>query len=479
MSFVRGESRSQSTLFPVTLDELIPEDHLVRVIDLWVDRIELDRLGFDKAQPKGTGRPPYDPADLLKLYLYGYLNQVRSSRKLEREAHRNVELMWLLGRLQPDFKTIANFRRENGTAFAATCRAFVTFCRGERLVGGELVAIDGSKFGAVASKRGVISRSQLEIRVRELDADIAKYLVELEMADAREEAEEAPNAKQLRQTIERLKKESEDAAVAVALMNENAVQHYVQGEPEARVMKTGAGRSVTGYNVQSAVDARHGLIVHHEVTQDINDNRQLQPMATATKAVLEQEQLVVVADAGYTSGEQLAECDRAKITAYVPPRRGVNNQGEGDFFAKEQFIYDSESDSFRCPAGKQLLRKHVMAGRQQVLYGAKAKDCSGCPLKAQCTDARRRLVTRHVHEETLAAAAARCKANPEMMKQRRALAEHPFGTLKERILGNARFLMRGLRGARTEMALAVLAYNFKRVANIKGVVGMAGALLAN
>lgn len=477
MSFVRGESRSQSTLFPLSLDELIPEDHLVRVIDLWVDRIQLDKLGFAKAQPKATGRPPYDPADLLRLYLYGYLNQIRSSRKLERETQRNVELIWLLKRLQPDFKTIANFRRDNGAAFSATCRAFVKFCRGEQLISGELVAIDGSKFGAVASKRGVVSRPQLEKRVRELDADIAKYLLELENADGRDDAEEAPRTEQLRQTIERLKRASEDAATAAALMKEMDIQHHVQGEPDARLMKTGQGRSLTAYNVQSAVDAQYGLIVHHDVTQDLNDNRQLAPMAEATKAVLEQDSLVVVADAGYTSGEQLAACDQAQITAYVPPRRSPNNQGEGTFFNRDDFSYDGSADTYLCPAGKQLSPKQLLDNRRSVTYIAKAKDCSACALKSQCTDAPRRHVSRHLDEDALAGAAARLEAAPDMMKRRRAIVEHPFGTLKERIMGNARFLLRGLRGTRTEMALTVLAYNFKRVVNIKGVNNLKFALL--
>lgn len=360
MGFVRGESRSQGALFPVSLDELIPEDHLVRVIDLWVDRADVARLGFAKAQPKGTGRPPYDPADLLKLYLYGYLNQIRSSRKLERESHRNLEVLWLLKRLKPDFKTIANFRRENGTAFSATCRAFVGFCRGEHLIGGELVAIDGSKFLAAASKRQVIRRQQLVRQLTVLDADIARYLAELDAADQQEQTASIADARALRQTLERLRDKRNDVATAEALMASLAIEQHVQGEPEARLMKTAQGPTRVAYNVQTVVDAEHGLILHHEVTQDASDNRQLEPMARAAKSLLEQEALTVVADAGYSNGEQLRACEQANITAFVPPNRAINNQGEGQLFQKDRFTFDAEQDGYHCPAGQWLTRKQVM-----------------------------------------------------------------------------------------------------------------------
>lgn len=467
MGFVQGESRSQGALFPVTLEELIAADHLVRVIDLWVDRVDVARLGFAKAQPKGTGRPPYDPADLLKLYLYGYLNRIRSSRKLERESHRNIEVLWLLKRLTPDFKTIANFRRENGAAFAAACRAFVGFCRGERLICGELVALDGSKFLAVASKRRVVSRKKLARQVAALDTDIARYLAELEVADAAEQSDTVPDARALRDTLARLKDKHDDAATAAALMAEMGIDQHVQGEAEARLMKTAQGPTRVAYNVQSVVDAEHGLILHHEVTQDASDNRQLAPMAQAAKAVLEQDTLVVVADAGYSNGEQLATCTEVGITAFVPPNRAINNQGDGSFFPKSDFTFDAEQDCYRCPAGEALQRKQVMNKDRPTIYTTMA--CPECPLKSRCTQARQRFVSRHFDEVTFEQAQARCASHPEMMKRRREIVEHPFGNLKERIFGNARFLLRGLGGVSGEMALAVLAYNFKRVTNILGI----------
>ena len=476
MGYVQGESRTQGALFPVSLEELIPADHLVRVIDLWVDRVEVSRLGFSKAHTKSTGRPPYDPADLLKLYLYGYLNQIRSSRKLEKESQRNIEVLWLLKRLTPDFKTIANFRRENGPAFTAACRAFVGFCRGANLIRGELVAIDGSKFQAVASKKRLVSRKKLERQVAALDADIARYLNALEAEDANEMGVTQPDSAALRHTLARLQDKRADVISASALMTEMALEHHVCGEAEARPMKTAQGPTRVAYNVQSVVDAAHGLILHHEVTQDAADNRQLEPMAKAAQALLGQETLTVVADAGYSNGEQLAHCAEANITAFVPPNRATNNQGDGGFFQASDFDYDAAQNAYRCPAGELLRQKQVTQRDRRVIYSTTA--CSACPLKSQCTDAKQRYVSRHFDEEALMAAQQRCEAHPEMMKRRREIVEHPFGSLKERIFGNARFLLRGLRGACTEMALAVLAYNFKRVSNILGVPALLTRLAA-
>lgn len=477
MGYIRGEAREQGALFPVTLEELVPAEHLVRVIDLWVGGLDMLQLGFAKARPIGTGRPPYDPADLLKLYLYGYLNQIRSSRKLERESQRNIEVLWLLNRLAPDHKTIANFRRENGTAFAALCRAFVCFCRGEGLIGGELVAIDGSKFQAVASKRQVVSRKQLAHQLATIDADIARYLAELEAGDrAAAQVTAATNGSAVRETLARLRAQRENVADAHAHMTAANIEHRVLGEEDARMMKTGQGAAKIAYNVQSVVDGAHGLIAHHAVTQEATDNRQLVPMALAAKEVLEAASLTVVADAGFSNGEQLATCEAAGITAYVPPNRATNNQGDGQLYPKSAFVFDEPRDAYRCPAGQWLMRKQINRKERAVIYAGTA--CGNCLLKPRCTQAGQRLVSRHLHEAALERARDRCAARPDMMRLRRALVEHPFGTLKERILGNGRFLLRGLAGARTEFSLAALAYNFKRVANILGMAAMARAVVA-
>lgn len=454
-------------MFPVALDELVPAGHLVRVIEAYVARLDLAALGFAKAQPKATGRPPYDPADLLKLYLYGYLNQVRSSRRLERECARNVELMWLLNRLAPDFKTIADFRRDNGPAFVAVCAGFVQFCRAQRLLGGELVAIDGSKFQAVASKRQAITAKQLAKAKAKLAARVAEYLTQLETADQTEGGAGAqPERGAVEAALAKLRDRQARLEEVEALMKARQTSQHVQGEEEARLMRSGQGRAMVAYNVQTAVDAQHGLIVHHAVTNEAGDNRQLQPMAEAAKAVLAQEALTVVADAGYSNGEQLQACEQAKITPLVPVNRAVNNQGEGGLYGKEAFHYDTEADTYRCPAGETLVRKQIHRASRLIYYRTDA--CAGCLLKSQCTRGKQRTVTRHFDEAAFERMAERLAAHPEAMAKRRAIVEHPFGSLKCRVLGNGRLLLRHLAGARTEMALAILAYNFRRASNLLG-----------
>ncbi len=433
----------------------MPEDHLVRVIEAYVTRLDLHALGFSKAEPLKTGRPGYDPADLLKLYLYGYFQRIRSSRRLEAECQRNVEVMWLLGRLAPDFKTIADFRKDNGVAFQATCRAFVQFCRQVGLISGQLVAIDGSKFQAVASQRKHLSLTKLKRQQAKLEAQIARYLAELDEADR----------SAVKAALQHLESRHADNLTAQALMEVQGLDRFVVGEDEARLMRTHQGAKVA-FNVQSAVDGEYGLILHHAVTQEGNDNQQLEPMAKAAQAILEQEQLSVPADAGYSNGEQFQACDDTKITAYVPANRGTNNQGDDTpLFERDAFIYDATHDQYQCSAGKWLPFKQVN-GLQRI-YAVRG-DCIHCPLKLRCTKAKRRYVTRHVHEAAFERMHQRMQAHPEMMIRRRSIVEHPFGNLKQWILGNGRFLLRQLRGARTEMALAVNAYNLKRAINVLG-----------
>lgn len=464
MGYIQGEGRQQSSLFPPTLDELVPEDHLVRVIEAYVARLDLQALGFSKAQPQRTGRPPYDPADLLKLYLYGYFQRIRSSRRLEAECQRNVEVMWLLGRLSPDFKTIADFRKDNGAAFQATCRAFVQFCRQVGLISGQLVAIDGSKFQAVASQRKHLSLAKLKRQQAKLEAQIARYLAELDEAD-RSEATEVVDRSAVKAALQHLKNRYADNLTAQTLMQTQGLEQFVVGEDEARLMRTHQGPRVS-YNVQSAVDGEHSLILHHEVTQDGNDTQQLEPQAKAAQTVLAQEQLTVTADAGYSNGEQFQACDDAGITAFVPANRGTNNQGnDTPLFDRDAFTYDAASDQYQCPAGKRLPLKQVN-GLQRI-YAVRG-DCAACPLQSRCTEAKRRHVTRHAHEAAFERMQRRMQAHPEMMVRRRSIVEHPFGNLKQWILGNGRFLLRQLQGARTEMALAVNAYNLKRVINVLG-----------
>lgn len=464
MGYIQGEGRQQSSLFPLTLEELVPEDHLVRVIEAYVARLDLQALGFSKAQPSRTGRPAYDPADLLKLYLYGYFQRIRSSRRLEAECQRNIEVMWLLRRLAPDFKTIADFRKDNSQAFQATCRAFVQFCRRVGLIAGELVAIDGSKFQAVASSRKHLSLKQLKRQQEKLERRIADYLAQLEASD-KAEAGEAIDRAAVKTALQQLQGKHTDNQTCQALLQAQGLEQFVVGEADAKMMRTHLGPRVA-YNVQSAVDAEHCLILHHEVTQDGGDNQQLEPMAKASQTVLQQDRLEVVADAGYSNGAQFQACEEAGITAYVPPNRAANSQGDGQHLDRSAFIYDAQHDHYHCPAGQLLALKQLNRGHR--LYAANAKDCAACPLKSQCTQARQRYLMRHAHEDAFERMEQRLDAHPDMMSRRRSTVEHPFGNLKQWLFGNGRFLLRQLAGARTEMALAVQAYNLKRAINVLG-----------
>lgn len=431
MAYIEGEVRSQGALFPATLDEMIPADHVCRVIEAFVERLEMDKLGFVRAEAADTGRPGYDPRDLLKLYLYGYLQQVRSSRRLEAECRRNVEVMWLLGRLVPDHKSIAEFRRMHAEAVTQAGAELIGFARAVGLVRGEWVAIDGSKFRAVSSSDSVHERRALE-----------RYLERMEHADAEDEMEIDPKA------------------VAAAL--EKLRQHP---EPEAQFMRTTSGK-VPAYNVQTVVDAEHALIVTQQVSVERTDNRSLQPMAKAAQERLggPGTQIHVVADAGYSNGEQAEACENRGIIAHVPAVRGVNNRGDGTLFQRSDFQYEAASDTFRCPAGEHL-RRHQRRNRC-IVYAGKPETCGACAMRSRCTVGARRLLKKHLHDEALDR--LRQRATAEAMRLRRSLAEHPFAALKYQIFGHPRFLLRGLRGARTEISLGVMAYNLKRMINAVG-----------
>lgn len=467
MGHIRGQSRDQATLFPERLDDLIPADHPVRVVDAFVDSLDLAALEFAKVEAAATGRPPYHPGDLVKLYVYGYLNQIRSSRQLERESARNVELLWLLNRLSPDFKTIADFRKDHRGAIVGVCRALTRFCQAEGLLGGERVAIDGSKFQAVASVKAAYTPKRLERELARLDARIQGYLQGLDEADTAESGGGGGGGGGPGETEAALSKlrerRGELQALAEQLRTEGRAQQ-VTSEPEARLMRRRGGGSMVSYNVQTAVDARHKLIVTHAVTDEGNDHRQLYPMARAAQGALGAETLTVVADVGYHNGAHGADCEGAGITAVVPAPRVVNPRGPG--FDKSQFVYEPEQDQYRCPAG-QALRVYKTDHKLQVRYYSTAA-CERCALRAPCTRAKRRSISRSFYAESAQAMDRRAREQPELMRERACLSEHPFGTLK-RMMGNGRFLMRGLDGARAEMALNVLGYNLKRAIAILGV----------
>jgi len=470
MAHVTGQSRYQATLFPEVLDEVVAADNAVRVIDAYVDSVDLAELGFSKVEAAATGRPPYDPGDLSKLYLYGYLNRIRSSRGLEREAGRNVEVLWLINRLAPDFKTIADFRKEHPQAIVAVCRAFTRFCREQSLFGAELLAIDGTKIAAVASRKQVITPEQIKKRDAAIERKIAEYLATMDEADRQEEAPE-PAPVDVAAAIAALKAQRETLQRQAEELAREGLKQKVVGEPDAKLMRTPHGHQVT-YNAQIAVDAKHKLIVAFDLTNDGNDQQQLHPMAVQGKAAVAADTVTVVADTGYSNGEQGARCEQDGITAIVPRPETVNPKGE-QYFSRDQFSYDRESDSWRCPAGETLSLYKTSRTQQKKEYTSKA--CRTCPLRPQCTKAAQRVIVRDFYEDDRETMHQRAMADPIWMKLRGEMAEHPFGTMKW-LMGHPRFLVRGLVKAKAELALGVLSYNLKRVITILGVPALLQAL---
>jgi transposase len=463
MGHVSGDCRYQGTLFAPSLDELVGSDHPVRVIDAFVDGLDLSQLGFSKVLTEATGRPPYHPGDLLKLYIYGYLNQMRSSRRLEREAGRNLEVHWLIRRLVPSFKTIADFRKDHAAAVVGACRSFVRFCRDLSLFGGELVAIDGTKIDAVASRKQVVTPQGLAQEVASIDRKIAAYLAAMDAAD-REEPEAAPAPGDVAGALQALRERRAAALRQAESLAAEGLSQRVVGEEEARLMRTANHGFQVAYNAQTAVDAKHGLIAAFDLTSDGNDQCQLHPMAMQAREALGVESLTVVADTGYSNGEQGERCEAAGITAIVPRPETTNPAGK-QYFSRDVFQYDEASDSWQCPAGETLTRRQVSDTEKQFKYWTNA--CSGCALKAQCTGAEKRVIVRSFHEDTREAMHRRAKSDPKWMRLRRELAEHPFGIVKW-LMGQPRFLVRGLKKARAELALSVLGFNLKRVINILG-----------
>ena len=573
MAHVVGESRYQGLLFSEPLDALVGSDDPVRVVDAFVDSLDLSKLGFSRVETEETGRPPYAPGDLLKLYVYGYLNRVRSSRRLEREAQRNVEVMWLINRLAPSFKTIADFRKDHPEAIVGVCRAFVRFCREQALYGGKVVAIDGSKIEAVASRKKVMTPKRIAERTAEIDRKIAEYLASLDEADRRERTEllgprdvpgalaalpgqrewlqqeaqapaaleaslpveigseapvageddttsqrEAPAAEADRQegmTAEATSEEAPEPAAAAILpvgaeaeleastteagrqeqeaveaadrkaaralrdlqeereqlqwlarrMAAQGLSQLVLLEEEARLMRTARHGHQVAYNAQTVVDSQHKLIAAFDLTNDGNDHCQLHPMAVQGQQALESTALTVVADAGYSNGKHGELCEAAGIVAVVPRAETVNGANK-DHFSRDRFTYDAASDSWQCPAGEKLTCEAVSYTEEKKRYSTPA--CSSCAMKGQCTDAAKRTITRSFYEDAREAMHRWAQNDPTWMKLRRATVEHPFGTMKW-LMGYPRFLVRGLRKAKAELALVVLSFNLKRVINILGV----------
>lgn len=473
MGHVEGQSRNQRLLWSPSLDEVLAPDHPVRVIDAFVDMLDLGALGFSRVEAEELGRPPYRPGDLLKLYVYGYANLVRSSRRLEREAVRNIEVQWLVNGVTPSFKTIADFRKDHPEAIVGAVRTFVQFCRGQSLYGGELVAIDGTKIEAAASRKKVVTPKVLEKQIAAIGAKVAEHLAAMDGAD-REEASAEAQVGDVGAALEALKQDRERLQAHAKALADKGLTQEVIGEADARLMKTARHGHQVAYNAQSAVDAKHGLIAAFDLTSDCNDLNQLLPMAEAAKEVLEVETLTAVADTGYSNGEQGLACEAAGVTAIVPRSRTVNPKNP-ELFTREAFAYDEASDSFTCPAGGTLSVVTVSQTEQKAYYATKA--CAGCQLKARCTKAGRRTIARPFYESAKEVMHQRATADPIWMKRRRELVEHPFGTMKW-VMGSPRFLVRGIEKAKSELALTVLGFNLKRTVNILGVPALLGALKA-
>jgi transposase len=470
MAHVAGQSRYQSTLFPEVLDEVVGADDPVRVIDAFVETLDLATLGFSKVAAEQIGRPPYAPGDLLKLYIYGYLHRVRSSRRLEAEAERNVQVMWLINRLTPAFKTIADFRKDHAGAIVGVCRAFIRFCREQSLFGAELLAIDGTKIAAVASRKQVITPKRIEKMNAAIDRKIADYLASMDEAD-REEPRSAAAPADVAAAIEALKAQKLRLQGQALELAAGGLKQLVVSEPEAKLMRTPHGHAVA-YNAQIAVDAKHKLIAAFELTNEGNDYRQLHPMAVQGKDAVGADKVTAVADTGYSNGEHGALCEQDGITAIVPRAETVNPNGK-QYFSRDKFTYDPASDSWRCPAEATLSLYKTSHTQNKKEYTTEA--CGRCALKPQCTKAARRVIVRDFYEDAREAMHRRATADPIWMKQRREMAEHPFGTMKW-LMGHPRFLLRGLLKAKAELALGVLSYNLKRAINILAVPALLKAL---
>jgi transposase len=475
--FIEGEARSQSTLFPERLDDYVAEDNPVRAIEVFVESLDLGKLGFEGVEPEATGRPAYHPAVLLKIYIYGYLNRIQSSRRLERETQRNVELIWLTGKLMPDFKTIADFRKDNGQAIRAVCREFIVLCRQLKLFSEAIVAIDGSKFKAVNNRDKNFTDRKLKARIEQLDESIERYLADLDRADREPTAVSEGQVLRLKDKIAGIRAQVERLNEIGKQMQQTPDRQISLTDPDARSMATsGRGTGVVGYNVQTAVDAKHHLIVAHEVTNLGHDRTQLATMAKQARGATGQEYLTVIADRGYFSGEEILECEQAGISALVPKPLTSNSKAEGRF-DKRDFVYLPEADEYRCPAGQRAIHRFTSIENGMKLHKYWSSACPRCPIKAQCTPSDYRRITRWEHEHVLDAMQARLERTPEASKLRRQTAEHPFATLKA-WMGSTHFLTRRLPRVSTEMSLHVLAYNMKRVMQILGVQPLMRAIVA-
>jgi transposase/IS5 family transposase len=476
MTHIAGFERDQLLLLPEVVDDYVGSDNPVRFIDAFVDGLDLAAAGFSRVEAKATGRPGYAPGDLLKLYIYGYLNRVRSSRRLEAECHRNIEVIWLLRTLKPDFKTIADFRRDNRGAFKSVFRQFVLLCRRLDLYGRELLAVDGTRIKAVNNKDRNFTRNSLTKFIRAADERLDDYLRRLDEGDV-EEGETSGGARtnNLAEKIAALRDKRGRYAAMLEELEQSGESQISLTDPDSRAMAAHTKVSV-GYNVQVAVDAKHKLIVEQAVTNQVVDMGLLKETAEPARVLLEVETIDVVADRGYFKSEDIEACEKAGLTPHVPrPQRG-SSVSDG-FFRKDEFRYDPEQDGYICPAGQVLSTRYESKLRdlKKTDYANRAA-CPVCPLRSRCTNDFRK-VSRLENEAVLDRMAARLKARPGILDRRREVVEHPFGSVKQWMYQGA-FLMKGLDKVRAEFSLTALAYNLRRALNILGVEPMIEAVRA-
>ena len=466
--FIEGEDRSQVALLPECLDDYIAEDNPVRVVDAFVEELDLHELGFEGAEAAATGRPAYHPSVLLKIYIYGYLNRIQSSRRLEREAERNVELMWLTGHLAPDFKTIADFRRDNGVGIRNICRRFVSLCRELKLFSQAIVAVDSSKFKAVNSRDRNFTPGKIDARQRQIEESIHRYLQALDTADRTQPAEVEAKTERLQEKIQTLREQMRRMDRIKEQLKHQAEPQLSLTDPDARSMISQAkGTGVVGYNVQTAVDAKHHLIVAHEVTNVGSDRAQLTKMALAAREAMGKRKLQAFADRGYFNAPEIKACDDAGIKAFVPKPMTSNAKAEGRF-SKADFIYIAKADEYQCPAGQRAIYRYTSIEKDLTSRTYWTSACPRCPLKPQCTPSDYRRIRRWEHESVLDAMQRRLDRKPDAMTLRRRTIEHVFGTLKH-WMDSTHFLTRGLKNVGTEMSLLVLSYNLKRVIKLLGI----------
>jgi transposase len=471
--FIEGTDRSQAMLLPECIEDYIGPDNPVRVVEAFVEQLDLRAMGFEGSEPEATGRPAYHPAVLLKIYIYGYLNRIQSRRRLEHETQRNIELMWLTGRLMPDFKTIANFRKDNGAAIRQVCRQFIVLCRQLNLFTQALVAIDGSKFKAVNNRDKNFTSAKMKRRMAAINESIERYLRSMDTADRVEPEMAALKKGRLQEKIDALKQQMQELQRIEKLLNDSPEKQVSLTDPDARSMNNREG-GIVGYNVQMAVEAEHHLIVAHEVVTDGVDRNQLASMAAQARQAIGTGELTVVADRGYFKSEQILDCTNAGITPLVPKPLTSNSRAEGRF-DKQDFIYLANADEYLCPAGQRAIRRFTTVENGLTLHKYWSSACPRCPIRSQCTTGENRRIARWEHEAVLEAMQDRLDRQPKIMRLRRETAEHPFGTLKL-WMGAAHFLTRTLKRVRTEMSLHVLAYNLKRVMQILGITEMLKAL---